>query len=127
MNDVKYHEIELITDIDVTGATFSIEAIHDDYEGFRILAKVESPKEQEVYRLHAKSVIVYQNTDELYIRDVKHALTGFCYEVEHSKYLEYIRRRADGKISDEAKHYFLSTEFDCIDIITEYELQAEML
>ncbi len=109
-----------------------IESIIDDREGFRIILELSTKSETEYFRLTFGRVLAYQNTDEYFIDNLDQPKGfsfkgGFLYEVKNSKYVQYFNYRGSNRLYENAKHYFLMTGLDCIDILTEHEIKLEQL
>ena len=107
------------------------EAVHDDYEGFRILLKGEDPKSP-VLRVSFESVLSYRNIDEGnllrtldLIRDREiHPL----YTVQNSSWLKWFHEESYNiHVNSDIVHYSIMTHDDCIDILSEFEPTVEWL
>lgn len=99
----------------------TIEAIYDDYEGFRILARGQEPS-SEMLRLYFGSALSYRATDEssliFYERTDISTLNRYgFFEVTESEYLAWFHKANQG-ISDTVSHYALYLSNQCIDVIS---------
>ncbi len=100
-----------------------IEAIHDDYEGFRILLRGESPASK-MLRVTFEDYLSYRNTDESYLLKVWHSnkkevLGKVFYTVANSSYVDFFCEMTGGFYPDlKLTHYAIYTVSDCIDVIS---------
>lgn len=101
-----------------------VEAIHDDYEGFRILLRGEEPP-LIMLRVRFEAPLSYRNTQETFRRlDVSqpanHDVLGkLFYIVENSSYIDYFNEMTQELFTDwELKHYVIYASQDCIDVIS---------
>ncbi len=97
-----------------------IEAIHDDYEGFRILLKGEKP-ESILLRITFNDHLGYRNTDEgnlIKIWNPEKPL-GIFFIVENSSYINYFHEMTLNIYKDwKIIHYAIYSPVDCIDILS---------
>lgn len=100
-----------------------IEALHDDYEGFRILLKGET-SDSAMLRISFEDKLSYKNTDESYLLEIWHTaekdiLGRTFYMIDNSTYVDFFNEMTHGLYSDwRIKHYAIYTVSDCIDIIS---------
>ncbi len=107
------------------------EAIHDDYEGFRILLRGEEANSRTL-RLVFESPLAYRNIDEgsllRTLNLIKDREKSSLYIVGNSPWVKWFHEESLG-IYEGRKliHYALITANDCIDVLTEFEPQVEWL
>lgn len=112
--------------------TFEVEAIHDDYEGFRILLR-ENQKMHRVLKITFNSKISYRNTDESFLLNVwsstdKDILGKIFYTISNSKYLDFFNQMTEGLYNTwDITHYAIYTTSDCIDILSDQPPIVEWL
>lgn len=100
-----------------------VEAIYDDYDGFRILLKGESVISK-MLRVTFQDSLSYRNTDESYLLKIwnsteKAKLGKIFYLVENSSYVDFFNEMTENIYSDwDIKHYAIYTTSDCIDVIS---------
>lgn len=100
-----------------------VEAIHDDWEGFRILLR---PEDQtfSMLRIEFENKLSYRNTDESYLLKIWHTtdketLGKIFYTVENSAYIDFFNEMSTQIYSDwKLKHFAIYTVSDCIDVIS---------
>lgn len=104
--------------------TMYVEAIHDDYEGFRILLRGENPPLR-MLRVFFEGPLSYRNTREsFHMLDVSqpanHDILGkVFYIVENSSYIDYFNEMTQEIYTDwELKHYAVHGFPDWIDVIS---------
>ncbi len=108
-----------------------VEALHDDYEFFRILLKGKSPQSK-MLRIYFDSIFAYRNLDESYRLRTWNKFKGdrpsSLFIVENSKWLKWFHEESQGLYHENPiKHYAIHTVQDCIDILSEYEPLVEWL
>lgn len=108
-----------------------VEAIHDDYEGFRVMLK--GLGNACTLRLTFESAVAYRNINESFRARTwgarsSHIGLPSLRLVEHSRWLEWLVEESGG-ILDARKltHYAIYTPEDCIDVVTEFEPAAGWL
>lgn len=100
-----------------------IEAIHDDWEGFRILLRGSDPT-LSMLRITFESHLSYRNTDESYLLKIWNSMEKELagenfYIVENSSYIDFFNEMTGNMYSDwQVKHYAIYTISDCIDVIS---------
>ena len=101
-----------------------VEAIHDDYEGFRILLRGEDPPLR-MLRVRFAAPISYRNTEESFCsldvsQPANHDVLGkVFYIVENSSYVDYFNEMTQGLFAHwELKHYMVYGHSNCIDVIS---------
>lgn len=100
----------------------SVEAIHDDYEGLRIILKINSPL-QAVIKLEFEAVLSYRNTVESYLLVLWHqhekSIYGRTfYIIENSEYLAFLHQMSMNVYEKwDIVHYAIYTNTDCIDVL----------
>jgi hypothetical protein len=117
--------------IDEMPKKFSIESIHDDYEGFRIILRGDSIPEK-IIKIGFESVLSYKNTNESYLLKLweifPNDLAGkIFYIVKNSSYIESVREQAYNINIGELNHYAIYTISDCVDIISSSPPKIEIL
>jgi hypothetical protein len=108
-----------------------VEALHDDYEFFRVLLKGKSPQAK-MLRIYFDSVYAYRNIDEIYRlrtwNNFKGERPSSLFIVENSKWLEWFHEESQELYLEHSiKHYAIHTVQDCIDILSEHEPLVEWL
>ena len=103
-----------------------VEAIHDDWEGFRIWLRPEN-RNQGLVIVRFEAVLMYVNSDEsdrLSVVEVEknRVLNQGFWRVENSALVKEFKRQGAG-ISDEDNitHYVFITYSDCIDVLSMLE------
>lgn len=100
-----------------------VEAIHDDYEGFRILLKGEEVSSRMI-RISFEGKLSYRNTDESYLLKIWNSMEKELagenfYIVENSSYIDFFNEMTGNLYSDwKIKHYAIYTISDCIDVLS---------
>lgn len=112
----------IIPNVD-NSANYYIEAIHDNYEGFRILLR-SSILEGKMLRINFNDKLSYRNTDESFYLKLwgsmnKEILGKTFYIISNSDYADFFNDQTldiyrDWKII----HYAIYTNSDCIDILS---------
>ena len=107
------------------------EAIHDDYEGFRILLRGED-NSSSMLRITFESLLAYRNIDEGNRLKTMEQATNFgsssLYIVEDSTWIKWFNEESYGiHKSNKIIHYAIYTPNDCIDVLSEYEPKIEWL
>jgi len=109
-----------------------IEAIHDDYEGFRILLQGEN-KNSNMLRIVFDNKLSYRNTNESYLLKIWHTnrkeiLGKVFYIISNSSYIDFFHEMTGNIYNDwNLKHYAIYTITDCLDIISCYPPKIEWL
>ncbi|RJP74811.1 MAG: hypothetical protein C4522_22120 [Desulfobacteraceae bacterium] len=119
------------TPVDSIPKRMFCEAIHDDYEGFRILLKGEDPTSP-MLRLKFDSVLLYRNIDEgamlKTLDSIKDREIFPLYIVHNSKWIEWFHEESHNMfIGNEIVHYSIMTPDDVIDILSENPPNVEWL
>lgn len=107
------------------------EAIHDDYEGFRILLRGEDANSS-VLRITFDPALAYRNIDEgnllRTLVKVDNIRESSLFTVENSTWIEWFREESDGIYEGrEIVHYAIYTPNDCIDVLAEFDPLVEWL
>ena len=107
------------------------EAVHDDYEGFRILLRGEEANSH-TFRLAFDSPLAYRNIDEgnmlRTLNLIKEREKASLYIVKNSAWVKWFHEESLGIYEGHNLiHYALITANDCIDVLTEFEPKAEWL
>jgi hypothetical protein len=107
------------------------EAIHDDYEGFRILLKGQET-DSPTFRLAFDSPLAYRNIDEgrllRTLNLIKDREKASLYEVKNSPWVKWFHDESLGIYEGrDLIHYAIITANDCIDVLTEFAPKAEWL
>ena len=109
-----------------------VEAVHDDYEGFRVLLKGDSDQSS-MLRVSFDNTLSYRNTDESYLLKMwdgvsKDTLGKIFYIVEQSEYIDFFQKMTQQLYEDwEIKHYAIYTDTDCIEILSQNDPTVEWL
>jgi hypothetical protein len=108
-----------------------LEALHDDYEGFRLLFKGKSNNDKTL-RVTFKTTLVYRNIDEGDIVETlknSDGLSHWClYTLENSDLIEFFHKQNYGSYkSSKILHYAFYTPNDCVEILSEFPPQVEWL
>jgi hypothetical protein len=115
----KYHKWEPIEGIE---NEMWVEAIHDDYEGLRILLKGNNPSSA-ILRLVFDSYYMYRNVDEsyrlrLWEEGVFSDMGWSLFRTESSNLIDWLREEGQGVYDDtEMVHYLIKTGADVIEIM----------
>jgi hypothetical protein len=107
------------------------EAIHDDYEGFRILLKGEDSASPTL-RLKFDSVLMYRNMDEGAMLKTLHAIKDRelfpLYIVKNSTWIEWFHEESYNTYTEnEIIHISIITPDDVIDILSENTPDVEWM
>ncbi len=99
-----------------------VEAIHDDWEGFRIiLADVEFKTRIRIAFINKLS---YRNTDEGFLLQLwetaeEKKLGNTFYLISNSTYIDFFNEMSYGIHKDkDIKHYAIYSDADCIDVLS---------
>lgn len=109
-----------------------VEAIHDDYEGFRVLVRGED-RVSATLRLSFGPVVAYRNINESYRLRTWASLPGSrglpgLVILVNSKWIDWLVQESSGVLDSAALvHYAIYTPEDCIDIVTEFAPIVEWL
>jgi len=100
------------------------EALHDDYEGFRLLLKSEDPS-SDLLKIYFDAHLAYQNIDEgdrlRTISEDGDMGRSTLYTVENSGWVRWFCEECYGKYdSDEIVHYAIFTPNGCIDVLSKF-------
>ncbi len=105
----------------------TVEAVIDDWEGFRVLLRDYATNR--MLRIQFESHIAYQNRDESdFLGEVSRSDglgNGCFYKVKNSEYL--LRFQADSFKDINLTHYAIFTEMDCIDVLAAMEPTLTLL
>mmetsp|Transcript_7221 Transcript_7221/g.9363 ORF Transcript_7221/g.9363 Transcript_7221/m.9363 type:complete len:125 (+) Transcript_7221:142-516(+) len=107
-----------------------LEALYDDYEGFRLVLKGEDSSSRPL-RITFEDVLSYRNTDEGALLET---LSNFnfggwsLFTSQTSNYIDWFVSESGG-IYDENDivHYFVYTPNDCVDILSIAPPRVELL
>ena len=100
-----------------------VEAVHDDWEGFRIWFGSESKNLGIVTIVKFESALMYVNSDESYrLSGVQNSeplkFPHLFWQVENSELLKEFHRQSLGIYGDwEIKHFAFLSASDCIDVL----------
>lgn len=100
-----------------------VEAVHDDYEGFRILMKGSSPSSATLC-IHFKHYYLYRNVDETYRMKLWQEgnfeeRNWALYTTTSSQLIEWFNEENDGvQDKGEMMHYLIKTGADVIEVLT---------
>lgn len=106
-----------------SSANYYIEAIHDDYEGFRILLR-SSILESKMLRISFNDKLSYRTTYEsFYLKlwsNMNEGIFGKTfYIISNSYYIDYFNDQTLDIYKDwKIQHYAIYTISDCIDILS---------
>lgn len=116
--------------IDNLAGTLYLEAIHDDYEGFRLLLK-GGAEQDKVLRITFDPALSYRNTDEgdlLKTINTQNFGGWSLYVVSNSDYLRWFSEESHGvHEGEDIIHYAIYTPNDCLDILSSYPPKVEWL
>ena len=113
----------IIPNID-NNTTYNIEAIHDDYEGFRILIRSNNLTDK-ILRITFSNHLSYRNTDESFLLKLwghidKETLGKTFYLVSNSTYIDFFNESTENLYKEwKIIHYAIYTTSDCIDILSD--------
>jgi hypothetical protein len=106
----------------------SVEALHDDWEGFRVLLREHGS--ERVIRVAFNAHVAYQNRDESDLHGEalrsEGLMRGCFYLVRDS---EFAQRFAADSLRDcsRLKHFAIITDTDCIDVLAPEDPQVQRL
>ena len=129
MNQERY---ESWTPLDGIPRTLYVQAIHDDYEGFRVILKGTFPNDRTL-RIAFAAAIAYRNINESYrsrtwASQNRPAPPGGLFMVANSAWVDWLVEEAGGVLHHRTvQHYAILTGEDCIDIVTEFPPAVEWL
>ncbi len=116
--------------IDNLVETLYLEAVHDDYEGFRLLLKGDG-EENKVLRNTFDPALSYRNTDEgELLKTINEQNFGgwSLYVANDSDYLKWFSEESHGTHEGEdIIHYAIYTPNDCLDVLSAYPPKVEWL
>jgi hypothetical protein len=113
----------IIPDVD-NKITYNIEAIHDDYEGFRILLRANNLTGN-ILRITFNNNLSYRNTDESFLLKLweyidKETLGKTFYLVSNSAFVGFFNESTENIYKEwNVVHYAIYTTSDCIDILSD--------
>lgn len=124
-------EYRVWTPVDSIPATLHCEALHDDYEGFRILLRSEDTISP-VLRVFFDAPLAYRNLDEgSLIRTLARLRPrgiNSLFIVDNSTWLKWFLEESCGIYEGrQITHYAFLTPNDCIDVLSEIEPRVEWL
>ena len=109
-----------------------VEALHDDYEGLRVLLRPNDSSSR-MLRIVFESVVGYMNVNEGYRQRTWGSIPSMetlptMLTVRDSKWVEWLMEDAGGVLSkDELIHFAIYTPEDCIDVVTAFPPQVHWL
>ena len=112
----------------------SLEGLHDDYEGVRLLLKGESPNNR-MLRISFDPALSYRNIDEGDYMKSLHSFHGgellgkwTLFTVENSEFLQWFTKEShETHKGENITHYAVLTIDDCVDILSAYPPKVEWL
>ncbi len=110
-----------------------VEAIYDDWEGFRILLRCDDGVNSKMLRILFENNLSYSNTDESFLLrrwgQMPESIVGnIFYLIKDSSYIEFFTKQSAGLYEKwDIKHYAIYTISDCIDILSMTEPKIEWL
>ena len=115
---------------DVPGRIYC-EAVHHDYEHFRVLLKGDETTSR-TFRILFEVIVAYRNINESYRLRTWERVHGEnmvgLFTVENSKWVEWLREESSGVLNDvQLTHYAIFTPEDCIEIVSEFAPEVEWL
>lgn len=117
------------TPIESLPKTLYLEAVHDDWEGFRLLLKHDEARR--ILRITFNPPLSYRNTDEgdLLKSINEQDLGGWSlYVVSSSDYLAWFSDQSCGiHEPDDVVHYAIYTPNDCVDVLSAHSPTVEWL
>jgi len=107
------------------------EAMHNDYEGIRILLK-GAEESSPILRIKFESVLAYRSIDEGCLQrtldKIKDREITPLYKVQNSDFLSWFHRESYDSYSDrELVHYAMFCQDEIIDVLSEFEPIIEWL
>ena len=110
----------------------SLEALHDDYEGVRLLLKGEEPNNR-MLRISFDPSLAYRNIDEGDYMKSLHSFQGgellgkwTLFTVENSEFLRWLNEEShDTHKNENITHYAVLTLDDCVDILSAHPPKVE--
>lgn len=104
------------------------DAVHDDYEGFRILLRSDD-QTSGVLRVSFESAVGYQNINESFRLETLSRLGGGgLFLVRDSSWVKWLKLESGGMLdSKQLVHYAIYTEEDCIDVVSEFPPEVDWL
>ena len=105
-----------------------LDALHDDFEGFRLLLRGESPTLPPL-RVRFESVLAYRVATESYrLRLGENIVGSGIYIVENSRFIAWLTEESYGAWNpDGLTHYLIVTSDDCVDVVSEWPPSIEWL
>ena len=118
--------------LDGLPSTLYLEALHDDYEGLRIVLATAN-RAAPFLRLVFDSVVAYRNINESYRLATWMATQdrrphASLLRVTNSEWVDWLIRESGGVLSrDTLTHYAIYTPEDCVDIVTQFKPTVEWI
>ncbi len=108
-----------------------VEAVHDDYEGFRILLRGDAATDR-MLRVSFEMPLLYRKTDEGDRLKTVHenpAITqSALFTVEQSTLVEWLASESDGmRGTDKMTHFLFACSNDVLEVISEFKPHVEWL
>ena len=109
-----------------------VEAVYDDFEGFRVLLR-GTAIDAKMLRISCNDNIYYRNTDESYLLKIwgsmpKDIEPSLIYTIENSTFVEYFHEMSEGCYATwKITNYAIYSTNDCIDILSVEPLIVEWL
>lgn len=105
---------------------FTIEGLHDDYEGLRILFK--SIDSERMCRASFKSYLCYRNIDEGDYLIEGDGISVGLFKTNKSLFVDWFKKEGSGKWDDtDITHYSFYTGNDCIEVLSTISPHVEWL
>jgi hypothetical protein len=107
------------------------EALHDDWEGFRVLLRGEDPRSR-LLRITFPSPASYRNTNESYLlrtwSEARDRPLCSLLNVLNSEWLAWLRAENGPVVEGRSfVHYAILTPEDCIEVLSEHPPSVEWL
>jgi len=126
--------LKIWTPLEGISERLSLEALHDDYEGVRLLLEGDEPNNQTL-RITFDPSLVYRNIDEMDYMKSLHTFQGrehlgkwALFTVENSDFVKWFNEESHGTHENEnIVHYAVLTLNDCIDVISSQPPKVEWL
>ena len=105
----------------IQGERLYLEAVHDDWEGFRVWFRHHEPSRQVLIFKFETPIAHFASNESYRIAGFKpepESDPGNIWTVEQSELVELVRRQSAGTMSaDEMTHFVLLSSEDCIDVV----------
>jgi hypothetical protein len=109
-------------------AVLYCEAVHDDYEGFRVLLKGAGPTD-DMMRIIFEGVVAYRNINESYrLKSLPLNESRTLFRVKNSTWTPWLCEESGGVLlAEKLTHFAIFTPEDFLDVVTQCDPIAEWL